>query len=256
MGFPETTLESLLFRSLDKFGDIFSWAAMRTWQLQKSFSSSIFDSLMHPPYAFWRPRVQHRVGHRGHQRHMLGTLVPLYSWWIIRIVSSPRSCFLKPKASLCKWHVTWVPGFLNPIYSLSTFLRICFFNKCHVNCLNMRASQRFTHNHPGSLVWNFLFQSTINHPCCLVSIVYFPGFSWVFYDQFCSSATKTKGEYSKNPRGGDPNPMVNHPKNLGFRGLWVTAKHRAQLKLPLASKVKAPQMMQKLLCGIDFLLPF
>jgi len=35
---------------------------------------------------------------------------------------------------------------------------------------------------------------------------------------------------------------------LCFRGVWVTAKHRAQLKLPLASKVKAPQMMQKYGC--------
>lgn len=66
---------------------IFSWAAMRTWQLQKSFYSLIFDSLTHPPYAFWRPRVQHRKfgGSQGHH----GTCwVPWYvgiSWWIIRI---------------------------------------------------------------------------------------------------------------------------------------------------------------------------
>ena len=60
----------------------------------------------------------------------------------------------------------------------------------------------------------------------------------------------------RDPRVGIQTQWWIIPKNLGFRGVWVTAKHRAQLKLPLASKVKAPQMMQKWLCGIDFLLPF
>lgn len=33
----------------------------------------------------------------------------------------------------------------------------------------------------------------------------------------------------------------------GFRGVWVTAKHRAQLKLPLSSRLKGPSvpLMQK-----------